>query len=231
MILHQAHSTPGRVGCLLSVAGVELDLRRPCLGDDLPGDLASYDGVIAFGGPMGANDDLDFLKREIAWLDVVLTSGKPHLGICLGAQLLAKALGAKVYGYEDGRTERGYYPVHATDAGRALCDAPFPRHVYQWHRDGFQLPRGARLLASGGEDFPNQAFSHGPAVGLQFHPDVTAHMMTRWVNGPRADLGSRGARPAETHFEDRSRFDGVMLEWLRAFLPAWLSGEAQSRLA
>jgi GMP synthase (glutamine-hydrolysing) len=104
------------------------------------------------------------------------------LGLCLGAQMLARALGARVFSYDDKRSEIGYYPIDATLIGDRLCPAPFPRTVYQWHSDGFDLPQGAKLLAVGGANFSNQAYRYGlHAVGLQFHPEVTYHMMCRWT--------------------------------------------------
>ena len=96
--------------------------------------------------------------------------------------MLARALGARVFTYEDKRSEIGYFPIEPTAAGDRLCAEPFPRWVYQWHSDGFDLPDGAELLATGGHDFPNQAYRYGKAaVGLQFHPEVTYHMMCRWT--------------------------------------------------
>ena len=110
--------------------------------------------------------------------------------------MLARALGARVFNYEDKRSEIGYYPIEPTPAADRLCPARFPRSVYQWHSDGFDLPEGAELLAAGGADFPNQAYRYGRhAVGLQFHPEVTYHMMCRWTH--RARRAPDPARRAE----------------------------------
>ena len=114
IVLHQEHSTPGRVGAVLKAMGARLDIRRPSLDEPLPAKLADHDGVVVFGGPMGANDTLDWVKREIDWLDTPLAEGKPFLGLCLGAQMLARALGARVFSYEDKRSEIGYYPIEPT---------------------------------------------------------------------------------------------------------------------
>ena len=199
ILLHQEHSTPGQVGAVLKAMGARLDIRRPSLDDPLPAQLADHDGVVVFGGPMGANDSLDWVKREIDWLAAPLAEDKPLLGLCLGAQMVARALGARVFNYEDKRSEIGYYPIEPTPAGDRLCPFRFPRSVYQWHSDGFDLPEGAELLAAGGADFPNQAYRYGrQAVGLQFHPEVTttyvpvdpsrrrAHDPTRRAEPPRA---------------------------------------------
>src|SRR5579871_6151070 len=133
IVMHQAHSTPGRIGCYLGALGAKLDIRRPSLDEALPETLADHDAVIVFGGPMGANDDCAWIAREIAWLETPLRENKPLLGICLGAQMLARTLGARVFNYADHRGEMGYFPVRPDAHADALCGAPFPRCVYQWH--------------------------------------------------------------------------------------------------
>ena len=131
IILHGPMSTPGRVGNALRAMGHPLDVRRPVFGDPLPETLDHYAGAITFGGPMSANDNEDFIRREIDWLAVPLKEQRPFLGICLGAQMLAKHLGAKVAPHPDGRAEVGYYPIRPTEHGRKIC-SHWPDHVYQW---------------------------------------------------------------------------------------------------
>ena len=227
LILHQDRSTPGRVGATLAALGVRLDVRRPSLGDPLPETLADHDGAMVFGGPMSVNDDLEWVKREIDWLAIPLREGKPLLGVCLGAQMLARRLGARVFSYPDQRSEIGYYPIQPTPEADRLCAARFPRRVYQWHCDGFDLPNGARLLASGDADFPNQAFVYGEAaVGLQFHPEVTYQMMCRWTTRGAERLARPGAQPRERHLGGWFENDGAVAAWIAAFLPVWLDGMA-----
>ena len=223
IVLHQEHSTPGRVGQALRAMDVRLDIRRPCLGESLPATLAEHEGVVVFGGPMGANDESEWIKREIDWLDTPLAEAKPFLGICLGAQMLAAALGARVFTHEDKRSEIGYFPIRPTAAGDRLCGEKFPRCVYQWHSDGFDLPGGAELLAAGAGDFPNQAYRYGRcAVGLQFHPEVTYHMMCRWTLRGGERLTRPGAQQRPRHLDGWFQHDGLVAAWLEAFLPAWL---------
>ncbi len=225
IVLHQAHSTPGRVGAILQGLDVRLDIRRPCLGEALPSTLPDHDGAIVFGGPMGANDDCDWVRREIDWLATPLREGKPFLGICLGAQMLARQLGARVFTYPDRRGEVGYTRIAPTPHGDQLCAAPFPRSVYQWHFDGFDLPAGARLLAAGGADFPNQAYAYGArAIGLQFHPEVTYHMMCRWTTLGHERLVRPGAQPRQRHLDGWFQHDGMVANWLTTFLSSWLEG-------
>jgi GMP synthase (glutamine-hydrolysing) len=182
IILHQEHSTPGRIGRLLQERGHALDIRRPRFGDPLPTTLARHAGAVIFGGPMSANDDEPFLKQETAWLEVPLREQRPYLGLCLGAQLLARHLGSRIWPHPQGRAEIGYYPLVPTVAGERLArqiGEPWPAYVYHWHREGFDCPSGAETLATG-DDFPTQAIRVGPAAfGLQFHPEVTHAMLCR----------------------------------------------------
>jgi len=224
VILHQEDSTPGRFGRRLKAQGFELDIRRPRFGDALPKTLRDYAGAIIFGGPMSANDEHDWLRREIDWIDVPLKEKKPLLGICLGAQLLARHLGHRVYAHPEGKVDVGYYPVLPTDEGHCLCETPFPEKVYQWHGEGFELPCGATLLARG-EDFEAQAFRYGPsAYGLQFHPEVTYAMMCRWTAKGGERMAMPGAQPRHLHLEGWYRHDAAIDCWSDAFLARWLEG-------
>jgi GMP synthase (glutamine-hydrolysing) len=223
IVLHQAHSTPGRVGRQLEALGVELDIRRPALGESLPDHMGEHDGVVVFGGPMSANDPDQWLRAEIEWLGVPLREGKPILGLCLGAQMLARKLGARVFTHDDRRGEVGYYPLHPTAEADTLCGARFPRFAYQWHFDGFDLPAGSSLLARGVGDFPHQAFRHGRnAIALQFHPEVTYQMMCRWTTRGHERLARPGARPREEHLGGWFQHDGAVAKWLATFLEAWI---------
>ncbi|PSN77160.1 glutamine amidotransferase, partial [filamentous cyanobacterium CCP4] len=164
------------MGEVLKSLGFSLDVRCPALGQPLPATLEGHSAVVVFGGPMSANDDhLDFIRQELDWIAIALASDKPYLGICLGAQLLARTLGAAVVAHPAGQREIGYYPIVPTAAGRDLL--PGPLMVYQWHQEGFTLPTGSQLLATGAL-FPHQAFRYGQrAYGLQFHPEITATMV------------------------------------------------------
>lgn len=222
VVLHQAHSTPGRVGQLLTAMGYRLDARYPALGCELPKTLEGYAGAVVFGGPMCANDEHDWLKREIDWLAVPLRERKPYLGLCLGAQLMARQLGARVYCSERG--EHGYFPLRPTPEADALCATPFPRHAFQWHRDGFDLPSGAHRLAEGEGEFPNQAFIYGDrAVALQFHPEVTYQMICRWTTRGAAKLAAADRRPHELR-AGWYQHDSGLESWIGAFLRPWAQG-------
>jgi GMP synthase (glutamine-hydrolysing) len=148
IVLHQEQSTPGRVGLHFQSRGIVMDIRRPRSGDPLPATLAGHSGAVIFGGPMSVNDGDSFIRDEIDWIAVPLREDKPYLGICLGAQMLARQLGAAVGPHPQGTAEIGYYPIRATPAGREVIET-WPEVVYQWHREGFGLPAGAQLLAEG----------------------------------------------------------------------------------
>ncbi len=236
IVLHQERSTPGRIGRVLLEQGAELDIRRPPLGDPLPDTLAEHAGVVIFGGPMSANDGDDFIAREIDLCGLALRQETPFLGVCLGAQMLARQLGARVAAHPEGRAEIGYYRLRPTETGLARLGADTPRMVYHWHREGFDLPAGAELLTEGEEHFPVQAMRVGPsAYGLQFHPEVTYAMMCRWTTRAHARLELPGAHPREAHLEGWRLHDAAVARWLDGFLRRWLAapppGQAQASFA
>ncbi len=224
VVVHQAHSSAGRVGERLQKRGYGLDVRRPALGDKLPETLDNHAGVAVFGGPMSVNDPLPFIQTEINLIENALAAKTPLLGICLGAQMMARALGAQVQPHHEGESEIGYYPLSPTNAGSGML--PWPSHVYHWHSEGFDLPHGADLLATGAT-FPNQAFRYGKAAyGLQFHPEVTRDMMCMWTERGASHLSRRGAQPSLAHLEGWARYDSAVCKWLDAFLDRWLEPDA-----
>jgi GMP synthase (glutamine-hydrolysing) len=226
IILHQEHSTPGRLGHALIGRGFTLDIRRPRFGEPLPATMAEHSGAVIFGGPQSANDEDEFIRRETDWLAVPLKEGKPFLGICLGAQMLARHLGASVFCHADGPVEVGYYPVRPTKAGLDLCET-WPSSMYQWHREGFDLPSGAELLAEG-DTFAVQMFRAGSsAYGIQFHPEVTHAMMCRWTVRASERLALPGAQDRARQIEGRYMHDPNVARWLNAFLDDWLAPSAE----
>ncbi len=222
IVLHQPTSSPGRIGLWLRQRGFDLDIRYPVLGDALPSTLAEHRGVIVYGGPGSVNDDCEHYRAVLDWLDVPLRENKPYIGICLGGQMLAKVLGARVAPHPQGLWEVGYYPVRPTAAGRALWDC-WPEKVFQWHAEGFDIPAGAELLLEGCGHFPHQAFRYaGHAFGLQFHPEVTTAMLHAWTVRAADKLDMPGARPRRSLFEDRMIYDPPVACWLDSFLDHWL---------
>lgn len=122
LILHQETSSPGRVGQALSKLGFPLDVRRPRFGDSLPETMDDHAAAVIFGGPPSANDPDDYIKIETDWIGVPLRDNKPFLGICLGAQMMARKLGAPV-------TIRKVMPRSAiTRSARRLRAASYARN-------------------------------------------------------------------------------------------------------
>ncbi len=153
-------------------------------------DPLAADVWVILGGPIGVyeTDSYPFLTQELKLIEKRLAAGKPTLGICLGGQLIAKALGAEVYPATT--KELGWGTIQLTAAGQNSCLAALGENepVLHWHGDTFNLPNGAVLLAST-QPVPNQAFSWGThALGLQFHVEITAVGMERWLVGHRAEI-------------------------------------------
>lgn len=216
IVLHQERSSPGRVGQILSAKGYPLDIRRPALGDSLPSTLAAHSGAVIFGGPMSANDPHDYVRAETDWLKVPLKENRPFLGICLGAQMLARHLGARVASHPDGLTEIGWYRLRSTEHGRQMMR--WPQMVYHFHREGFDLPHGAKLLAEG-DAYPNQAYRYGEnAYGIQFHAELTRAMMQSWIVRGASRFTMPNAQRGSEHLEGRMMFDAPLRAWLGEFL-------------
>jgi GMP synthase (glutamine-hydrolysing) len=219
-VVHQGHSRTGRVGALLEQRGYTVERCCPNTGDTLPEDLGPYAGVVVYGGPMSANDEVPGIRAELDWLPKVLEADKPYLGLCLGAQLVAKVLGAKVDLHPEGLAEIGYVKIEPVFQQCRIF--PEALTVYQWHREGFELPSGATLLARG-ECFPNQAFRYGKnAYGLQFHPEVTLEMKEIWTVKAAERLKLPGAQPREHHIDLHPVHDPALGDWINRFLDHWL---------
>lgn len=225
IVLHQEQSSPGRVGYALRQRGYSLDIRRPPLGDPLPASVNDHSGLVVFGGPMSANDTDEWITEELRCIETFTKADAPYLGLCLGAQMLCRVMGARVYKHSDEETEIGYYHLKPTKAGAALSrqwGADWPSQVYHWHREGFDLPTSAELLAEGSA-FPNQAFRLGKnGYGLQFHPEVTYAMICRWTVRAFEKMQHKGAQEPAQHRAGWYEHDYAVKRWLDGFLDQWL---------
>ncbi|MEM1367959.1 MAG: gamma-glutamyl-gamma-aminobutyrate hydrolase family protein [Cyanobacteria bacterium P01_H01_bin.15] len=221
-VIHQETTSVGAVGRYLIQQGYELEKCLPCAGQPLPTSLSSYAGVIIFGGPMSANDDqtLGFIRQELLWLPKALESNCPILGICLGAQLIARTLGATVRRHPTGYQEIGYFPISSTIAGRSQFANL--HWVYQWHQEGFELPAGAIRLATG-DSFPEQAFRYGERVyGVQFHPEMVRPLLKVWLKRGATLLNVPGAQSIEEQLQQEQLVGQQTQQWLQTFMPQWL---------
>jgi GMP synthase (glutamine-hydrolysing) len=227
IVVHSETSTPGRIGLMLRDKGFALDIRRPCLGEALPDTLAEHAGAVIFGGPMSANDSDEFIKREIDWIAVPLKENAPFLGVCLGAQMMAKHLGGTVGPHPQELVEIGYYPIAPTAAGETL--GTWPQFVYHWHREGFTLPAGSECLATG-DHFEHQAYRYGQAAfGIQFHPEVTRLMMHRWSVSGAHRFVLKGAQHGSEHLAGNLLHDGAVKAWLWHFLDHWIASASAAK--
>jgi len=211
VLQHIACEPPGVFEDVLRERGVELHRVELDEGEPLP-DWRAFDAIVAMGGPMSVNDEeaLPWLADEKRAIGEAVREGRPYWGVCLGVQLLAASLGARVYaGHEP---EVGLLPVELTDEGRSdpiFGDVGADLVTLQWHGDTFDLPAGAVRLASS-PAYANQAFRVGRAYGVQFHLEVSAEMAREWAEVPEyvasleRTLGVDGAPAFLAEIEERA---------------------------
>ena len=181
IIRHVDCEGPGYLQTLMDRKGIPHVLVAGDEGQEIPSSTDDMLALVSMGGGMSVNDDLPWISREIALLQQAHDRDIPMLGHCLGAQLMAKALGAEVYA--NPFREIGWLEVYAADEARAspwLADLPLPLEAFHWHGETFSLPAGAnRLLAS--EHCPNQAFAKGNMLAFQCHVEMTESLVREWV--------------------------------------------------
>jgi GMP synthase (glutamine-hydrolysing) len=232
MVGHMARWRDRRTTALLTGKGCEVTWVCPAAGDPLPRDLAGFQAMVVLGGPQyvynADEPEHAYLTAEMSAIEAWLRTEKPFLGICLGAQLLAATLGAKVGEHPEGQTEIGYYKIRPTAAGKAFIPNPF--QVYEWHYHGFALPQGAELLACG-DAFPHQAFRYnGAAYGLQFHPDSTPEEIIEWTQLLEEQLKSPGAHDRSRQLREIALYDQPLANWFSNFLDRWLESAGDREL-
>jgi len=215
ILQHVAHEGPGLIADALDGAGVPWTRCRVDLGEAVPAPTSvdELGGVVAMGGPMGVHDDAEhpWLADERRLLVSAAEAGRTVLGVCLGAQQLALALGAEVVTGE--RPEIGPGSITLTAAGRAdrvLGSAGSPMPCVHWHGDTFSLPPDAVLLA-GSDRYPNQAFRVGTSVyALQFHVEVDAALAAAWAGELPAGITISGEHLAAVERVGRPILDRLV---------------------
>jgi len=219
-IRHVPFEDLGTLDPILRDAGYEAHYYDAGVDDPTPAESA--DLLIILGGPIGAYEETayPFLTAELALIARRIEAGRPTLGICLGAQLMARGMGARVY--PTGVKEIGWTPLELHDAAGATPLRHLEgRAVLHWHGDTFDLPAGCALLAST-PICRNQAFARGPnLLALQFHPEVDAANIERWLIGHACELAGAGISPAELRANTqtaapalRAASDVLFGEWL-----------------
>ncbi len=180
VIQHVAFEGPGHVAAFLESRGVSID--SILLGKDaLPADPGAYDFLIVMGGPMSVHDEGEYawLVPEKAFLRSWVQTGKPALGVCLGAQLFAEILGAKIT--KNGEREIGWFPVRWIEEARAS------EFAFHWHGETFSVPEAATRIAES-DACANQGFRQGKVVALQFHLEATYETVSLMTEHGANDL-------------------------------------------
>jgi GMP synthase (glutamine-hydrolysing) len=213
ILRHVPREPAGTLETILTDAG--LVYQYVDLFEEVPRDLPLIHsvGLVVLGGPMNVDDveQYPFLAREVGWIQAAMDQHLPVLGVCLGAQLLAKALGSRVY--PNAQKEIGWHPIELTP--RAVEDPLFSadgvQTVFQWHGDTFDLPQGAVHLARS-PLCANQAFRFGSrAWGLQFHIEMTAAMVEDWLNEAErsGELAEANVDPQEVRRQTPMELPGL----------------------
>ncbi len=204
-IVHQRDAGAGVFVDAVMEAGWELEEWLPPEAANPPG-LAAYDAVMTFGGAQNAEDGDAWLDREHELIRAAIAGGTPVLGICLGAELVARAAGAEVM--KASSPEIGWHAVELTAAAAEdplLDSLPPSFQAFQWHSYGFSLPAGALELAR--SDVGPQAFALGTTWAIQFHPEVTLADAEAWIDDYRSDPDAvaLGLDPEALRAETRAR--------------------------
>jgi GMP synthase (glutamine-hydrolysing) len=228
VLQHVAHELLGTLNPLLKRAGFRIRYVNFARHPDAQPNLDGYDGLIVLGGPMSVNDAerLAHLTTELHLVEDALRRDIPVLGICLGAQLIAKTLGASIY--RNPEKEIGWYDVSPTDhtsSDPLLAPLQRTEKIFQWHGETFDIPRSTSHLAFSSL-CANQAFRYGSKVyGFQFHMEVDEPMIHRWLRVPenQTEIASlRGDRHIEQIYSDTTqhmaRLSEISAQVFRAFI-------------
>lgn len=182
---HHDDEGPAHFQTILENRHIPFELVRIDQGESISPDLDNVAGLIFMGGPMSVNDPLDWIDAEVKLIQRAIKQQLPVLGICLGSQLMAKAMGAKVYPGEC--MEVGWADIDCVNHTPWTDSLPNTLTVFHWHGETFDLPTGAIRLFSN-ERYHNQGFAMGPHLGLQFHLEMQARSIRVWLEKNPLDM-------------------------------------------
>jgi GMP synthase (glutamine-hydrolysing) len=216
---HVAFEDLGLLAPIMERAGWNVSFCEAAVDDLTHPSIGGADLLVVLGGPIGVyeTDSYPFIAREIALLERRLSRGLPTLGICLGAQLMAKALGSRVYAGPV--KEIGWGPIGLTDAGAASCLKSLGNEasVLHWHGDTFDLPTAASRLASNA-NYENQAFGYGDhALALQFHLEAEPRQLEEWYVGHAVELAAARVSVSELRAATAKQAGGLAIQADRVF--------------
>jgi len=223
VLQHLDIESPALIADVLKEAGHQLTTIHLYRGDTLPTAMAGIDGIIIMGGPDSANDPTTPMQQELAWVKAAMDLGMPMLGICLGAQVMARAAGASII--PSSVRELGWFSVMVTaeaahDPLFSLMPDALP--VFQWHGETFTITDAMHLVATNPQ-VPAQAFRLARAqYGLQFHLEIDALMIASWIAygaSERDELGHEGI--ALLH-KDTALYLDAMRDYCQRLVQAWL---------
>ncbi len=225
IVCHKSTADAGAFEKVLIERGYDIDMHLAFNNEVGEIDPLKHDLTIFMGGPMGAYqaDIFPYLQDEINYIEKRLAKDKPYLGICLGAQLMAKALGSNVFPGIKGK-EIGWHSIKVNEAGmktpvRHLDESKTP--MMQWHGDTFDKPKECTLLASS-MMYKNQAVSYGKkAMGLQCHPEVNKNNIELWLAGGQQELQQVGLNVPLLRQQTLDNLP-VMREQRNKFFNEWL---------
>jgi len=214
---------PAHLQTLLEQRAIPFELVRIDEGEAVQSDLASAAGLIFMGGSMSVNDDLLWIRQELDLIQRAVEENIPVMGVCLGSQLIARALGAKVYPGKHHCMELGWSPIKCVEKNAWTKGLPDQFDVFHWHGETFDLPDSAiRLFAN--DLYANQGFAVGPHLGLQFHVEMDAASVREWLGRYTDDIARRCVREhdAAAMLDNLENRIAALQQYAKSLFDNWL---------
>ena len=227
---HIAHEGPGYLAGLLNARNIPWQLIAIDTGDAVPACASAYSGLIFMGGPMSVNDDLPWIARELNLIREAVAQDIPVMGMCLGAQLISKALGGAVTKNKVKEIGWGAVQVAANDTAKRWFGEMQTFEAFHWHGETFTLPQSAvRLLSS--MHCVNQGYAIGPHLALQCHLEMNEELIAAWCEAGEDEIAASSISPAVQSAEEMQRRMADFLPDLHSvaerLFAKWLSGLSQ----